>query len=62
MAGLKLKLAAMFENTIRRMPRPQDVAGMTTQELRDTFLITSLFAPGQLTGTSPIWTGSWSAA
>jgi 4-deoxy-L-threo-5-hexosulose-uronate ketol-isomerase len=41
----------MFENTIRRMPRPQDVAGMTTQELRDTFLITSLFAPGQLTGT-----------
>ncbi len=24
---------------------------MTTQELRDTFLVTSLFAPGQLTGT-----------
>ena len=41
----------MFENTIRRMPRPQDVAGMTTQELRDTFLLTGLFAPGQLTGT-----------
>ena len=33
------------------MPRPQDVAGMTTQELRDTFLLTGLFAPGQLTGT-----------
>ena len=33
------------------MPRPQDVAGMTTQELRDTFLITSLFEPGQLIGT-----------
>jgi len=41
----------MFENTIRRMPRPQDVAGMTTQELRGTFLLTGLFAPGQLTGT-----------
>ena len=41
----------MFENTIRRMPRAQDVARMTTQELRDTFLVTSLFAPGQLTGT-----------
>jgi len=24
----------MFENTIRRMPRPQDVATMTTQQLR----------------------------
>jgi 4-deoxy-L-threo-5-hexosulose-uronate ketol-isomerase len=51
MVNLNLKLAVMFENTIRRMPRPQDVAGMTTQELRDTFLITNLFAPGQLTGT-----------
>jgi 4-deoxy-L-threo-5-hexosulose-uronate ketol-isomerase len=51
MVNLNLKLGIMFENTIRRMPRPQDVAGMTTQELRDTFLITSLFAPGQLIGT-----------
>lgn len=51
MVNLNLKLGIMFENTICRMPRPQDVAGMTTQELRDTFLITSLFAPGQLTGT-----------
>ena len=25
----------MFENTIRRMPRPQEVARMNTQELRD---------------------------
>jgi 4-deoxy-L-threo-5-hexosulose-uronate ketol-isomerase len=41
----------MFENTIRRMPRPQDIAGMTTQQLRDTFLLTSLFEPGQITGT-----------
>jgi 4-deoxy-L-threo-5-hexosulose-uronate ketol-isomerase len=40
----------MFENTIRRMPRAQDVARMTTQELRDTFLISNLFAPGELRG------------
>ena len=41
----------MFENSLRRMPRPQDIARMTTQELRDTFLLTNLFSPGQLTGT-----------
>ncbi|HSY09915.1 MAG TPA: 5-dehydro-4-deoxy-D-glucuronate isomerase, partial [Candidatus Dormibacteraeota bacterium] len=40
----------MFENSIRRMPRAQDVARMTTQELRDTFLISNLFAPGELRG------------
>lgn len=33
------------------MPRPQDVIGMPTQELRDTFLIPGLFVPGKLTGT-----------
>ncbi len=33
------------------MPRPQDVVGMSTQELRDTFLISELFVPGKLTGT-----------
>ncbi len=38
----------MIANTIRRMPRPQDVTGMSTQELRDTFQIQHLFAPGQL--------------
>ncbi len=41
----------MFDNTIRRMPRPQEVPRMTTQELRDTFFVGHLFAPGQLTGT-----------
>ena len=41
----------MFENTIRRMPRPQDVATMTTQQLRETFLVSHLFAPGELRGT-----------
>ena len=40
----------MFENTIRRMPRPQDVATLTTQQLRDTFTVTNLFAPGELRG------------
>jgi 4-deoxy-L-threo-5-hexosulose-uronate ketol-isomerase len=40
----------MFENSIRRMPRPQDVVGMSTQQLRDTFLISNLFAPGELRG------------
>ena len=41
----------MLESSIRRMPRPQDMAGMSTQELRDTFQITNLFAPGELRGT-----------
>ena len=40
----------MFENSIHRMPRPQDVVGMSTQELRDTFQITNLFVPGTITG------------
>jgi 4-deoxy-L-threo-5-hexosulose-uronate ketol-isomerase len=40
----------MFNDLIRRMPRPQDVVAMSTQELRDTFLISSLFVPGKLTG------------
>ena len=40
----------MFENTIRRMPRPQDVAHMNTQELRETFLLRHLFLPGELQG------------
>jgi 4-deoxy-L-threo-5-hexosulose-uronate ketol-isomerase len=40
----------MFGNNIRRMPRPQDVARMNTQELRETFLIRHLFLPGELQG------------
>jgi 4-deoxy-L-threo-5-hexosulose-uronate ketol-isomerase len=40
----------MLENSIRRMPRAQDVARMTTQELRDTFLISNLFALGEVRG------------
>src|SRR6187399_2873432 len=41
----------MFNDVIRRMPHPQDVVGMSTEEMRETFLIGSLFAPGKLTGT-----------
>jgi 5-keto 4-deoxyuronate isomerase len=51
----------MLENSIRRTPRPQDLIGMSTQELRDTFQITNLFVPGEFTGTSPTWT-AWSSA
>ena len=40
----------MLENSIRRMPRPQDVQRMNTQELRNTFQITNLFVPGKITG------------
>jgi 4-deoxy-L-threo-5-hexosulose-uronate ketol-isomerase len=40
----------MFENTIRRTPRPQEMSGMSTQEMRETFLIEKLFTPGAITG------------
>jgi len=40
----------MFDNTIRRMPRAQDVARMNTQELRGTFFVSNLFKPGELRG------------
>ena len=38
----------MSNETIRRMPRPQDAARMTTNELRDAFLIADLYAAGQI--------------
>ena len=41
----------MIIDTIRRMPRPQDVPLLDTQELRDTFLVTDLFTPGQFNAT-----------
>jgi 4-deoxy-L-threo-5-hexosulose-uronate ketol-isomerase len=40
----------MLENSIRRTPRPHDLIGMSTQQLRDTFQISSLFSPGQING------------
>ncbi len=41
----------MFKDSIRRMPRPQDVQRLNTQELRDTFQVANLFQPGQINGT-----------
>jgi 4-deoxy-L-threo-5-hexosulose-uronate ketol-isomerase len=41
----------MFQDTIRRLTHPRDIVGMSTQELRETFLIEKLFEPGQITGT-----------
>lgn len=35
----------MFDPTIRRMPRPQEVARMTTEELRAAFLVPEIFQP-----------------
>src|ERR1700728_4011312 len=40
----------MLESSIRRTPRPQDVVGMSTQDLRDTFQLSHLFVPGEITG------------
>ena len=40
----------MLENSIRRTSRPRDLIGMSTQELRDTFQISNLFVPGEITG------------
>jgi 4-deoxy-L-threo-5-hexosulose-uronate ketol-isomerase len=40
----------MFDSEIHRMPRPQEVARMTTSELRDAFLAGDLFRPGAFRG------------
>jgi 4-deoxy-L-threo-5-hexosulose-uronate ketol-isomerase len=40
----------MLSDSIRRMPRPRDIVRLTTEELRETFLLTNLFVPGQLCG------------
>jgi 4-deoxy-L-threo-5-hexosulose-uronate ketol-isomerase len=41
----------MFSNAIRRSPRPQDLSSMSTQQLREAFLIENIFTPGEITGT-----------
>ena len=41
----------MIQDSIRRTPRPQDLVGMSTQELRDTFHLANLFTTGQLNAT-----------
>jgi 4-deoxy-L-threo-5-hexosulose-uronate ketol-isomerase len=40
----------MFHEPIQRLPRPQEVARMNTEELRASFLIGGLYQPGQLRG------------
>jgi len=40
-----------FDSHIRRMPRPEEVSRMTTAELRESFLIDSLFTPGAFHAT-----------
>jgi 4-deoxy-L-threo-5-hexosulose-uronate ketol-isomerase len=39
-------LSPMFERSIRRMPRQDAVPGMSSQELRDAFLVEGVFAGG----------------
>jgi len=38
----------MINDSIRRMPRPQDVSRMTTAELRQAFLLADIYSPGQI--------------
>ncbi len=40
----------MFDPTIRRMPRPQEISRMTTAELREAFLVPAIYQPGSLQG------------
>lgn len=40
----------MLDTNIRRTPHPQGLARMTTEEVRATFLVENLFAPGQIQG------------
>jgi 4-deoxy-L-threo-5-hexosulose-uronate ketol-isomerase len=40
----------MFESTIRRMPRQQEVARMTTEEIREAFLVPAIYQEGSLQG------------
>jgi 4-deoxy-L-threo-5-hexosulose-uronate ketol-isomerase len=49
-AFLFLPDCGMIQDYIRRTPRPQELIGMSTQELRDTFHLGNLFAPGELRG------------
>jgi 4-deoxy-L-threo-5-hexosulose-uronate ketol-isomerase len=39
-----------IQQEVRRTPRPQDLIGMSTQKLRETFQITNLFVPGTING------------
>ena len=41
----------MFENSIRRMPRPQEMLSFSTRQLRETFHLANIFAPDEVRGT-----------
>src|ERR1039457_6572376 len=49
-AAAFLQDCVILDNSIRRPPRPQDLMGMSSQERRDTFHISNLFVPGEITG------------
>jgi 4-deoxy-L-threo-5-hexosulose-uronate ketol-isomerase len=38
----------MFSDEVKWIPRPQDLVLMNTEQLRDTFLLTEVFGPGEL--------------
>jgi 4-deoxy-L-threo-5-hexosulose-uronate ketol-isomerase len=40
----------MFDEHIRRMPSPGEAAAMSSQALRESFLVSGLYQPGQLRG------------
>ena len=40
----------MFHSEIRRMPRPREVSRMTTEELREAFLIPAIYQTGEFVG------------
>lgn len=41
----------MIRHTIQRSPHPNQIGRMSTQELREAFLIEQIFVPGKITGT-----------
>ena len=43
-----MKTDLKTQSIIRRTPRPPDLIGLSTQELRDAFQVTDLFVPGEL--------------
>ena len=40
----------MLSDVVKWIPRPQDMAGMDTEQLRDTFLVGDIFGAGELRG------------
>jgi 4-deoxy-L-threo-5-hexosulose-uronate ketol-isomerase len=40
----------MFNDDVKWIPRPQDVVGMSTEQLRDSFLIADIFGAGEMRG------------